>query len=266
MCPTRELVVQNLQVIRKLATFTDITSIGTNEMQPGRRQPPITQQIVVGTAGKLKSLIASRLLLVSSIRMLVFDEADQMLSNDGFGEESMQMIDRIRHEATEPQFLLFSATFDENCKEYCRHVRAPVPSRLAAGLHVVLSEAFALVEDPTARHRRCGVSSSKSAACDLSPGRSGAWHAAAQIMPRAENAFIAAEELSLDVIKQVCCAAAFGLAWGPARLSLMTAARPVPKSRDANSARVPCLCRARSLGLAVPWRRSVEPKHACSSA
>jgi ATP-dependent RNA helicase DDX19/DBP5 len=130
MCPTRELVVQNLEVVRKLATHTEVTSIGTNEMQSGRRQPPITQQIVIGTAGKLKSMIASRLLGLDGIRILVFDEADQMLSTDGFQESSIQMISMLRRVAPDVQFLLFSATFDDHVKNYCRkvsNVLAPQP-------------------------------------------------------------------------------------------------------------------------------------------
>jgi predicted RNase H-like nuclease len=88
------------------------------------RQPPITQHVVVGTAGKLKSLMASRLLGLEGIKIMVFDEADQMLSVDGFQESSIQMIARLRQVAPEVQFLLFSATFDEQVKSYCMKVRA----------------------------------------------------------------------------------------------------------------------------------------------
>jgi superfamily II DNA/RNA helicase len=83
MCPTRELVVQNLEVLRKLAVHTTVTSIGTSEIQAGRI-PQISQQVVIGTAGKLKSLVASRALPLDDMKVLVFDEADVMLDVDGF--------------------------------------------------------------------------------------------------------------------------------------------------------------------------------------
>jgi DEAD/DEAH box helicase len=77
------LVVQSLQVLRKLATCTDVTSTGTNEVLPGRRQPPITQHVVIGTQGTLKKLIASRLLRLEAIKVFVFDEADHMVMTEG---------------------------------------------------------------------------------------------------------------------------------------------------------------------------------------
>lgn len=39
----------------------------------------MTEQVVIGTHGKLKNWLGKRTLDVSAIKILVFDEADQML-------------------------------------------------------------------------------------------------------------------------------------------------------------------------------------------
>ncbi len=43
------------------------------------RNQKITEQIVIGTHGKLKNWLGKRTLDVSAVKILVFDEADQML-------------------------------------------------------------------------------------------------------------------------------------------------------------------------------------------
>ncbi len=43
------------------------------------RGQKITEQVVIGTHGKLKNWLSKRILDVSGIKILVFDEADQML-------------------------------------------------------------------------------------------------------------------------------------------------------------------------------------------
>lgn len=43
------------------------------------RGQKITEQVVIGTHGKLKNWLSKRILDVSAIKILVFDEADQML-------------------------------------------------------------------------------------------------------------------------------------------------------------------------------------------
>jgi ATP-dependent RNA helicase DDX19/DBP5 len=48
MCPTRELVVQNLEVLRKMGTFTGITSCSTADEDGGQaRRTPVREQVGV---------------------------------------------------------------------------------------------------------------------------------------------------------------------------------------------------------------------------
>ena len=46
MCPTRELVVQNLEVLRKMAKYTKITACSTADEEGGPpRRDPIRDQV-----------------------------------------------------------------------------------------------------------------------------------------------------------------------------------------------------------------------------
>lgn len=122
MCPTRELVVQNLEVVRKMGKYTGIEAVGVNEMRIGRSMPPVTAQIVIGTAGKITNLISSRKLVLDTVRVLVFDEADEMMKVDGFKDTSVGMIQNVRKVSEGVQILLFSATFGDSVKNYVTKV------------------------------------------------------------------------------------------------------------------------------------------------
>lgn len=161
VCPTRELVVQNLQVLRRMAKFTSITSMSTAGDGTGgdgggagnggggggaakgtplaaaaassRHQGKITDHVVIGTHGKLKSWVSRRVMPVDSVKVLVFDEADEMLKTDAFASDSVRLITTVRQAAArrapssasaaaaavDPlQILLFSATFNEKVKAF----------------------------------------------------------------------------------------------------------------------------------------------------
>ena len=162
VCPTRELVVQNLQVLRRMAKFTTITSTSTagdgtggegagagnggGESAPSssssRVQEKITEHVVIGTHGKLKSWVSRRAMPVDSVKILVFDEADEMLKTDAFASDSVRLISTVRQAvsrraaapssnssnsasavAVDPlQILLFSATFNEKVKAFAMKV------------------------------------------------------------------------------------------------------------------------------------------------
>lgn len=64
-----------------------------------QRNTKVTEQVVLGAHGKLKAWISNRLLEVSEIRILVFDEADEMLKADAFADDSLRMIRTIRQKS-----------------------------------------------------------------------------------------------------------------------------------------------------------------------
>ncbi|CAL5221233.1 g3385 [Coccomyxa viridis] len=125
LCPTRELVSQNVMILKKMGKFTDIKATSTIAIASFPRNHRITEQVMVGTHGSLKNLYSKRVLKFQSVRVVVFDEADEMLKLDGFGSDSVRLVRDLRRDAQQPvQFLLFSATFNEIIKDYALRVTA----------------------------------------------------------------------------------------------------------------------------------------------
>ncbi|CAN1164627.1 DEAD-box ATP-dependent RNA helicase 38, partial [Linum perenne] len=126
ICPTRELAIQNIEVLQKMGKYTGITSECAVPMDSGndrfKTRPPVFAQVVIGTPGTIKRLMSQRKLSVEEMKVLVFDEADHMLAKDGFQDDSLRIIRDIRKSQRQAQVLLFSATFDENVKNFVSKV------------------------------------------------------------------------------------------------------------------------------------------------
>lgn len=109
LAPTRELALQTLTTIEKLGRGRRISAtviVGGADMQAqvrGLRQRP---EILVATPGRLLDHMWNGTILLSSIKMLVLDEADRMLDM-GFAPQINQILDALPEER---QTLLFSAT------------------------------------------------------------------------------------------------------------------------------------------------------------
>jgi ATP-dependent RNA helicase DeaD len=107
--PTRELAVQVAEELNKIGQFKGIRTLpvyGGQEIGRQIRGLQKRPQVIVGTPGRLLDHIRRRTIRLGEIRMVVLDEADEML-NMGFIED----IEAILQETpTERQTLLFSAT------------------------------------------------------------------------------------------------------------------------------------------------------------
>lgn len=109
LAPTRELALQTLATIEKLGRSRRISAtviVGGADMQAqvrGLRQRP---DILVATPGRLLDHMWNGTILLSSIKMLVLDEADRMLDM-GFAPQINQILDALPEQR---QTLLFSAT------------------------------------------------------------------------------------------------------------------------------------------------------------
>jgi superfamily II DNA/RNA helicase len=109
MVPSREL---GEQVSKVLKTFTHDTrlrvrpALGGMEFEHARRNVSGPFEILLATPGRLAQLLAKDLIVLHDVRMLVFDEADQMLDK-GFFEDSKAIVEACP-EGT--QLALFSAT------------------------------------------------------------------------------------------------------------------------------------------------------------
>lgn len=110
LCPTRELCIQVAGEFRKLCKYTHnirlLPIYGGQEISKQIRSLKGGVQIVIGTPGRVMDHMRRRTLKVETIRMVVLDEADEML-NMGFRED----IEEILKETPEDrQTVLFSAT------------------------------------------------------------------------------------------------------------------------------------------------------------
>lgn len=110
LCPTRELCLQitkDLKSFSKYVKGLQVTSIyGGADIRKQIRELKLGSQIVVGTPGRVLDLLNKKKLELKDIKILVLDEADEML-NMGFKED----IDLILKDTSESkQILLFSAT------------------------------------------------------------------------------------------------------------------------------------------------------------
>ena len=109
LAPTRELALQTLTTIEKLGRSRRISAtviVGGADMQAqvrGLRQRP---DILVATPGRLLDHMWNGTIVLSSMKMLVLDEADRMLDM-GFAPQINQILDALPEER---QTLLFSAT------------------------------------------------------------------------------------------------------------------------------------------------------------
>ncbi len=112
LCPTRELAVQACEELKKLSRYTHGVHIcAVYGGAPIERQ--IVQlkdaNIVVGTPGRVMDHLRRRTLKISDLRMVILDEADEMLSM-GFREDIETILTQAPQER---QTILFSATMPQ---------------------------------------------------------------------------------------------------------------------------------------------------------
>ena len=107
--PTYELVNQNYDVMKALSQYMDISImkvVGKTNLDECKRDLQKEPQIIIGTPGRVLDMINKRYLFTTDIKLLVFDEADEMLSG-GFQENIYHIIKYIPKTT---QICLFSAT------------------------------------------------------------------------------------------------------------------------------------------------------------
>ncbi|KAG5553432.1 hypothetical protein RHGRI_011348 [Rhododendron griersonianum] len=113
----------NMEVLKKMGKYTGITSEAAISMDssnyiPISKRPPITAQVVIGTPGTINKWVTARKLSLSYLKILVFDEADHMLAESGFKDDSLRIMKAIVRDSPECQVLLFSATFDDAVRAF----------------------------------------------------------------------------------------------------------------------------------------------------
>lgn len=109
LSPTRELATQIQSVILALGDYMNVqchACIGGTSIGEDIRKLDYGQHVVSGTPGRVFDMIRRRNLRTRNIKMLVLDEADEMLSR-GFRE---QIYDVYRYLPPATQVVLLSAT------------------------------------------------------------------------------------------------------------------------------------------------------------
>ena len=110
VCPTRELVVQVTEELRKLTEFKEglaiVSVFGGNSITRQIQALKRNAKIIVGTPGRLCDHIMRKTIKLKNLKLLVLDEADEMLDM-GFKEDMEKIINE-----TNPyrQTVMFSAT------------------------------------------------------------------------------------------------------------------------------------------------------------
>ncbi|WMI67553.1 DEAD/DEAH box helicase [Mangrovimonas sp. YM274] len=113
LVPTRELVVQVVEEIEKLAKYINVRVLGVyggTNINTQKRAVAEGLDILVATPGRLYDLGVSRVLQLKSIQKLVIDEVDVMLDL-GFRHQLMNIFDILPERR---QNIMFSATMTED--------------------------------------------------------------------------------------------------------------------------------------------------------
>jgi len=111
--PTRELATQTDKVILAIGDFMNVQThccIGGKSVGEDIRKLDHGVHVVSGTPGRLFDMIKRRTLRTRQIKLLILDEADEML-NRGFKE---QIFDIYRYLPPETQVVLVSATLPQD--------------------------------------------------------------------------------------------------------------------------------------------------------
>lgn len=114
LCPVRELAIQTQKVILALGDYMNITCqvcIGGTRIIDDVNNLKNGCQVVVGTPGRIYDLICRKVLSTSDIKIIILDEADEMLSLNF----KNQIYDVITTLPKDVQIGLFSASFPEEC-------------------------------------------------------------------------------------------------------------------------------------------------------
>jgi len=127
---TKELAAQIHGVVDNLGKFTKVTPvlcIGGTPIREARDKLRKGTTMVVGTPGRIIDMIERRYLQTKHLKLMVLDEADEMLS-PGFQEQIKSIISKIPNSS---QICIFSATLPSSVIELTKKfMRAPISIRV----------------------------------------------------------------------------------------------------------------------------------------
>lgn len=119
LAPSRELVMQILEEVRKWTKGTNIVStsfIGGANIKKQVEKLKERPQIVIGTTGRIVELIKMKKMKMHEVTTVIVDEADQLVSNEHLS--NVQSI--IKSTLKDRQILFFSATISEQTEKIAK--------------------------------------------------------------------------------------------------------------------------------------------------
>ena len=132
LCPTRELAIQVADELKKVTKYTQGVRIMAiyggqhieTQISALRKKP----QIIIGTPGRIMDHLRRRTLRFDDLKMVVLDEADEML-NMGFREDIDTILEDVPEEK---QMMLFSATMSTEIMAISKkYLKDPAHVRIA---------------------------------------------------------------------------------------------------------------------------------------
>ncbi|CQR58732.1 DEAD/DEAH box helicase [Paenibacillus riograndensis] len=138
MAPTRELALQITEEARKLARHTGVKILavyGGQDVEKQLRKLEGGRHLIIGTPGRLLDHIRRGTLDLGGVKMLVLDEADQML-HMGFLEDVETIITAVPYRR---QTMLFSATMPDPIKRLAsKYMKEPLDIVIKSGSPIPL--------------------------------------------------------------------------------------------------------------------------------
>lgn len=132
LCPTRELAIQSAEELKNVAKYKKSVRI-----QPVYGGQPIDRQImalkkrpqiIIGTPGRVMDHMRRHTIKLSSLRMIILDEADEML-NMGFREDIDTILEKVPESV---QTILFSATMSKGILDITsKYLKNPVNIKIS---------------------------------------------------------------------------------------------------------------------------------------
>jgi len=87
LAPSRELARQIMGVVQQMGQFVDGLKVIQGVPDPANRNKKLEGHIIVGTPGTVTTMIQKRQIDVTKMKVLVLDEADNMLDQQGMGDQ-----------------------------------------------------------------------------------------------------------------------------------------------------------------------------------
>lgn len=119
LSPSRELALQTLKVVKELGKYSDLRTIllvGGDSLEEQFSSMASNPDIIIATPGRFEHLKVEMKLDLSSVKYIVFDEADRLFEM-GFAAQLAEIMVALPDNR---QTLLFSATLPKSLVEFAR--------------------------------------------------------------------------------------------------------------------------------------------------